>query len=56
MPIAKSLPKLIVFGDPKKQGVTEAIEELAKFVKDKAKIIASDLWHGHPGRVLSSRA
>jgi NAD+ kinase len=37
----KSLPKLVIFGDPKKEGVHEAIEEFASFAKDKAEIVAS---------------
>ena len=37
----KSLPKLVIFGDPQKEGVHEAIEEFAGFAKDKADIVAS---------------
>ena len=37
----KSLPKLVIFGDPKKEGVGEAIEEFVGFAKDKADIVAS---------------
>ncbi len=37
----KSPPKLVIFGDPKKEGVHEAIEEFASFAKDKAEIVAS---------------
>ncbi len=37
----KSLPKLVIFGDPRKIGVGEAIEEFAGFAKDKAEILAS---------------
>ncbi len=37
----KSLPKLVIFGDPRKVGVGEAIEEFAGFAKDKAEILAS---------------
>lgn len=37
----KSLPKLVVFGDPQKQGVSEAIDEFVGFAKDKAEITAS---------------
>ncbi len=37
----KSLPKLAIFGDPKKEGVREAIDEFAGFAKDKAEIVAS---------------
>ncbi len=36
----KSHPKLVVFGDPQKQGVREAIEEFVGFAKDKAQILA----------------
>jgi NAD+ kinase len=37
----KSLPKLVIFGDPEKQGVSEAIEEFVGFAKGKAEIVAS---------------
>lgn len=37
----KSLPKLVVFGDPEKHGVNEAIDEFVGFAKDKAEIVAS---------------
>ncbi len=37
----KALPKLVIFGDPKKEGVSEAIAEFAGFAKDKAEIVAS---------------
>ena len=37
----KSPPKLVIFGDPKKEGVHEAIDEFAGFAKDKAEIVAS---------------
>lgn len=37
----KSLPKLVIFSDPKKEGVHEAIDEFAGFAKDKAEIVAS---------------
>jgi NAD+ kinase len=37
----KSLPKLVIFGDPRKVGVGEAIEEFAGFAKGKAEILAS---------------
>jgi len=36
----KSQPKLVIFGDPKKEGVHEAIEEFVGFAKDKAEIVA----------------
>ena len=36
----KSQPKLVIFGDPKKEGVSEAIEEFVGFAKDKAQILA----------------
>ncbi len=35
------LPKLIIFGDPKKQGVGEAIEQFVSFAKGKADIIGN---------------
>jgi len=37
----KPHPKLVIFGDPQKEGVHEAIEEFASFAKDKAEIVAS---------------
>jgi len=37
----KSLPKLVIFGDPQKHGVNEAISEFVGFAKDKAEIVAS---------------
>lgn len=37
----KSLPKLVIFGDPKKDGVHEAIDEFTGFAKDKAEIVAN---------------
>ena len=37
----KSLPKIVIFGDPKKEGVREAIDEFASFATDKAEIVAS---------------
>lgn len=37
----KFLPKLVVFGDPKKQGVSGAIKEFVSFAKGKAQIVAS---------------
>ena len=37
----KSLPKLVIFGDPQKHGVNEAIGEFVGFAKDKAEIVAS---------------
>jgi len=36
-----NLPKLIIFGDPKKNQVAEAIEEFKAFAKGKADIVAS---------------
>lgn len=41
MPDTKSSARLVIFGDPKKKGVGEAIEEFADFAKGKAKIVAS---------------
>jgi NAD+ kinase len=37
----KSLPKLVIFGDPQKEGVSEAIEEFVGFAKGKAEILAN---------------
>jgi NAD+ kinase len=37
----KSLPKLVIFGDPKKYGVNEAIEQFLGFAKDKADIVGN---------------
>lgn len=37
----KSLPKLAIFRDLRKQGVSEAIDEFLRFAKDKAEIVAS---------------
>lgn len=37
----KSLPKLVIFGDREKQGVSTAIDEFVGFAKDKAEILAS---------------
>ena len=37
----KSLPKLVIFGDPKKQGVSEAIEQFLGFARDRADIIGN---------------
>ena len=36
-----SLPRLVIFGDPKKKHVAEVIEEFARFAKGKAETIAS---------------
>jgi NAD+ kinase len=41
MPEMKSLPKLAIFRDMRKQGVSEAIEEFLRFAKGKAEIVAS---------------
>ena len=37
----KTLTKLVIFGDTRKEAVGEAIEEFADFTKDKAEVIAS---------------
>jgi len=37
----KSLPKLVIFGDPRKEGVSKAIEEFTGFAKDNAEIVAN---------------
>jgi len=41
MPAMKSLPKLVIFRDLRKQGVNEAIDEFLSFARDKAEIVAS---------------
>jgi len=41
MPEMKSLPKLAIFGDLRKQGVSETIDEFLSFAKGKAEIVAS---------------
>jgi NAD+ kinase len=38
---SRSLPKLVIFGDPAKGPVAEAIEEFSRFLRDKAQIVAS---------------
>lgn len=38
---SKSRPKLVIFGDPEKLGVQEAIEEFVGFAKDEAEILAT---------------
>lgn len=37
----KELTKLVIFGDPKKSGVNEAISQFTEFAKDKANIIGN---------------
>ena len=37
----KNLPRLVIFGDPQKEHVAEAIEEFRDFAKGKAEIVAS---------------
>ena len=37
----RSLPKLVIFGDAQKQGVSGAIEEFVRFAKGKAQVLAS---------------
>ena len=41
MPEMKSLPKLVIFGDLKKRGVSGAIDEFLSFARGKAEIVAS---------------
>ena len=36
-----SPPKLVIFGDPQKGNVSEAIDEFTNFIKDKAEIVAN---------------
>jgi len=38
---SKARPKLVIFGDPQKQGVREAIQEFVGFAEDKAEILGS---------------
>jgi len=38
---SQSLPKLVIFGDPAKGPVVEAIEEFSRFIRDKAEVVAS---------------
>lgn len=40
---AKKIPKLIIFGDPDRRFVAEAVDEFTSFARDKAEIIASCL-------------
>jgi len=37
----KSLPKLVIFGDPQKGPVAEAMQDFARYLKDKAHVLAS---------------
>lgn len=37
----KSLPKLVIFGDPQKGPVAEAMQDFARYFKDKAHVLAS---------------
>jgi NAD+ kinase len=37
----KKLPKLVIFGDPQKNGVTEAISQFMDFIKEQAAIIGN---------------
>ncbi len=50
----RCLPKLVIFGDPEKQGVSGAIEEFVGFAKGKAEIVANfsieDLMNAEGGR------
>jgi NAD+ kinase len=48
----KSLPRLVIFGDPGKEGVGEAIREFAEFVKGKARIVASYRIESCPASIL----
>jgi len=41
MPEMKSIPKLVIFGDLEKRGVSEAIDEFLSFAKSKAEIVAN---------------
>jgi len=50
----KSLPRLVIFGDPEKQGVSGAIEQFVGFARGKAEIVASfsieDLMNAESGK------
>jgi len=48
----KSLPRLVIFGDPRKEGVGEAVAEFADFVKGRAKIVASYRIGNYPAGIL----
>ncbi|MDT8301392.1 MAG: NAD(+)/NADH kinase [Sedimentisphaerales bacterium] len=48
----KSLPKLVIFGDPQKEGVSEAIEEFTGFAKGKAEILANCSVAEHSAEIL----
>ena len=37
----KSLPKLVIFGDPQKGPVAEAMQDFARYLKDKAHVLSS---------------
>jgi NAD+ kinase len=41
MPEKRVMSRLVIFGDPKKGPVAEAIDEFARFVRDKAEVVAS---------------
>ena len=38
---ARSLPKLVIFGDAQKHGVSHAIAEFVRFARGKAEVLAS---------------
>jgi NAD+ kinase len=48
-----SLPKLVIFGDPKKGPVAEAVDDFSRFLKGKAQIVASCLIEKCTPEVLS---
>ena len=56
----KSLPRLVIFGDAEKQGVSGAIEEFLRFAKGKAQVLASysieDVKKAGNGRLDSAPA
>ena len=49
---AKSLPKLVIFGDPEKGPVAEAIEDFSTFLQDKAEIIWSRYLERCPAEII----
>jgi NAD+ kinase len=54
MSAKKSLPRLVIFGDPKKGPVAEAIEHFSTFVSGKAEIVATSFIDKYTTEVLSN--
>ncbi|MHC4627882.1 MAG: NAD(+)/NADH kinase [Planctomycetota bacterium] len=62
---ARSLPKLVIFGDAQKQGVSDAIAEFVRFARDRAEVLAhysiedvkgSDTCDGNSRAAVSPKA